>query len=233
MGVFCLGASLVYGCKDQYIKEFMSKIYVLVACEESQVVCKALRAQGIVAFSNDIVKCTGGRPEWHLQMDAKEALKIRKWDGLIGFPPCTYSSYIGIRWFKKREPKHKERLSKLKAGAEFFAYLFNSDIRFIALENPTGFIQKFMGEPTQWIQPWQFGDGHTKKTGLWLKGFKPLKPLIEYKGNALVDLGRKANGKNKNYINDVVHGSTQRSKLSLYIANAMAYQWGSQLKQKT
>ena len=46
----------------------MSK--VLVACEESQEVCKAFRALGHEAYSCDIQPCSGGHPEWHLQVDA-------------------------------------------------------------------------------------------------------------------------------------------------------------------
>lgn len=42
---------------------------VLVACEESQEVCKAFRKMGHEAFSCDIQPCTGGRPEWHIQGD--------------------------------------------------------------------------------------------------------------------------------------------------------------------
>ena len=42
---------------------------VLVACEESQRVCKAFRARGHRAFSCDIVECSGDRPEWHIQGD--------------------------------------------------------------------------------------------------------------------------------------------------------------------
>lgn len=39
---------------------------VLVACEESQVVCKAFRALGHEAYCCDIQPCSGGFPEWHI-----------------------------------------------------------------------------------------------------------------------------------------------------------------------
>lgn len=38
---------------------------VLVACEESQTVCKAFRARGFEAYSCDIQEPSGGHPEWH------------------------------------------------------------------------------------------------------------------------------------------------------------------------
>ena len=42
---------------------------VLIACEESQAVCKAFRERGHRAFSCDIQECSGGHPEWHIQGD--------------------------------------------------------------------------------------------------------------------------------------------------------------------
>ena len=51
---------------------------ILLACEESQTVCKELRKLGHEAFSCDLLPCSGGHPEWHLQMDVFEAIKLKK-----------------------------------------------------------------------------------------------------------------------------------------------------------
>ena len=67
---------------------------VLVACEESQEVCKAFRERGHEAYSCDIQDCSGGHPEWHIKVDALELLKMR-WDMIIAFPPCTYRTNAG------------------------------------------------------------------------------------------------------------------------------------------
>jgi len=40
---------------------------VLIACEESQEVCKAFRERGHEAYSCDIQMCSGGHPEWHIK----------------------------------------------------------------------------------------------------------------------------------------------------------------------
>lgn len=48
---------------------------VLVACEESQEVCKAFRARGHEAYSCDIQEPSGGHPEWHILGDALEAIR--------------------------------------------------------------------------------------------------------------------------------------------------------------
>lgn len=42
---------------------------VLVACEESQAVCKAFRERGHEAYSADLQDCSGGHPEWHIKGD--------------------------------------------------------------------------------------------------------------------------------------------------------------------
>ena len=89
---------------------------VLVACEESQEVCKAFRAKGHEAYSCDIQECSGGYPEWHIHADAiplinghctfltvdgmEHEIKTQ-WDILIAHPPCTHLSVSGARWFKE------------------------------------------------------------------------------------------------------------------------------------
>ena len=47
---------------------------VLVACEESQAVCKAFRERGHNAFSCDILECSGGHPEWHFKQDVLQVI---------------------------------------------------------------------------------------------------------------------------------------------------------------
>ena len=69
---------------------------ILVACEESQAVANELRKLGHEAYSCDILPCSGGHPEYHLQVDATELLKM-KWDMIIAFPPCTYLSNAGAK----------------------------------------------------------------------------------------------------------------------------------------
>lgn len=72
-----------------------------MACEESQAVTIELRRLGHEAYSCDIQPCSGGHPEWHIQADALELLKL-KWDMIIAFPPCTYLTAAGaVRLFNK------------------------------------------------------------------------------------------------------------------------------------
>ena len=93
---------------------------ILVACEESQAVTIELRRLGHEAYSCDIQPCSGGHPEWHIQVDALELLKM-KWDMLIAHPPCTYLSNAGAaRLFPHKGILNQERYAKGLEAKDFF-----------------------------------------------------------------------------------------------------------------
>jgi hypothetical protein len=144
---------------------------VLVACEESQAVCIEFRKLGHEAYSNDIQECSGGHPEWHLQMDVFEAIKLKEWDLMIAFPPCTHLAVSGAAWF---EAKRKD--GRQQRGIDFFMALTMTNIPKWAIENPIGIMSTFYRKPDQIIQPWQFGHGETKATCLWLNNLPKLIP---------------------------------------------------------
>jgi hypothetical protein len=86
---------------------------ILVACEESGRVTAEFRRLGHEAYSCDILPTSGGHPEWHIQGDVLPLLK-QHWDMIIAFPPCTYLTVTGNRWFlpkygDKAKARHKER----------------------------------------------------------------------------------------------------------------------------
>lgn len=144
---------------------------ILIACEESQIVTKAFREAGFDAFSNDIIDCSGGRPEWHLKKDVFEAVNSDHWDAMIAFPPCTYLTTTANRSFLNNPERWEKRLEAVK----FVYKLMNVDIPHIAIENPKGVLSSHIRKPDQYIQPYQHGHRDSKMTGLWLKNL----PLIE------------------------------------------------------
>ena len=139
---------------------------VLVACEESQAVTKELRRLGHEAYSCDIIPCSGGHPEWHLQLDAVELLKM-KWDMIIAFPPCTYLTNAGARHLYKGHKLNEERYQKGLEAKEFFLKFYNADCPKIAIENPTPSRIYELPEKTQVIQPYEYGHPFTKRTPLY------------------------------------------------------------------
>lgn len=156
---------------------------VLLGCEESQEVCKAFRARGHEAFSCDLKPCSGGHPEWHLQMDVFEAIESRYWDMAIFFPDCTYLTVTANKWLKDQPERKsgalvgaKRREARNKAILFFKNLATRQDIERIAVENPIGCMSTEFQKPSQIIQPYQFGHREQKKTCLWLKGLPLLVP---------------------------------------------------------
>lgn len=148
---------------------------ILVACEESQAVTKELRRLGHEAYSCDIQPCSGGHPEWHLQVDALELLKMR-WDMIIAHPPCTYLTNAGARHLWKGHQLNRERYEKGLEAKAFFMRFLEADCPRIAVENPVPSRVYEMPPYSQIVQPYEHGDPYTKKTCLWLKGLPKLAP---------------------------------------------------------
>lgn len=194
---------------------------VLVACEESQRVCIEFRKLGHEAYSCDIEPCSGGHPEWHLQQDVTELLKI-KWDLIIAHPPCTYLSNAGARFLYPKGELNEERLQKGLKAKEFFMKLWNADCPRIAVENPIPSKVYGLPEYSQTIQPYEFGHPYSKKTCLWLKGLPKLQPTeiipeSEIQSTKIAGNWFNKGGKDR---------QKNRAKTFPGIAKAMADQWG-------
>lgn len=185
---------------------------VLIGCEESQTVCKAFRELGHDAYSCDLIECSGGLPQYHLQMDIFEAIKLKKWDLGIFFPPCTHLAVSGARWFKE-----KQKDGRQQEAVNFFMSLVSAPIDKIAIENPIGIMSSHYRKPDQIIQPWQFGHGETKATCLWLRNLPLLVPTDIVNGREQ-KIWKMAPSKDR---------AKLRSKTFTGIAAAMASQWGS------
>lgn len=181
---------------------------VLVGCEESQVVTKAFRARGHMAFSCDL-QGTRGDSELHITGDIFQAIKYRgPWDLLIAFPPCTHVAVSGARWFK-------DKIAEQRAALEFMRDILESPVERIAMENPIGVFSTWWRKPDQIIQPWQFGHGETKATCLWLKNLPKLVPTNIVSGRE-ERIHRMPPGPNR---------ARDRSTTFQGIADAMASQW--------
>ena len=217
---------------------------VLVACEESQAVTKELRRLGHEAYSCDIEPCSGGHPEWHLQVDALQLLKMQ-WDMIIAFPPCTYLTVTGTRWFnvEKYGEKAIQRQKNRQEAIEFFMAFANANCERIAIENPIGVMSKHFWKPDQILQPWQFDliedEKTAKSTCLWLKGLNPLVPYITEKPEFSYREWTTPSGKKKRQTlwfyktRCLPHSERAMSASKTFpgIARAMAEQWAGKAKE--
>lgn len=221
---------------------------VLVACEESQAVTIELRKLGHEAYSCDIIECSGGHPEWHIRWDAlalingdcsfltenSELHRIDgKWDMLIAFPPCTYLTVTGNRWFNvdRHGEKAIQRQKDREEAIMFFMAFANADCPRIAIENPVGIMSSTWRKPNQIINPYEFGDPYDKKTCLWLKGLPEITPtnIVEAPPRKHFDSGKSMPA----WYAECWHlpkeeRAKSRSKTFPGIAKAMAEQWAGE-----
>jgi site-specific DNA-cytosine methylase len=141
---------------------------VLIACEESQAVTIAFRKLGFEAFSCDILPCTGGHPEWHIENDIFNVIDYG-WDLMIAHPPCTYLSVSGAKHlYNKDGSPNEERYNNQRQALLFVKKIMDANIEHIAIENPISVISTKLCKPDQIVQPYWFGDSASKSTCLWL-----------------------------------------------------------------
>jgi len=203
---------------------------ILVACEESQAITKEFRALGHEAYSCDILPCSGGHPEWHLQGDVFNFVN-QGWDLMVAHPPCTYLSVSGARhMYNKDGSVNQDRAKNQLEALNFVQKLMEVNIPRIAIENPVSVISSKIKKPDQIIQPWMFGDEATKTTCLWLKNLPHLTPTnIVGKGERIIFKSGKSHP--KWYADALANAKTPeerrtlRSKTFNGIAKAIAHQW--------
>ena len=200
---------------------------VLLACEESQTVMKAFRNLGHDAYSCDIIPCSGGFPQYHLQQDVIPLLN-ENWDLVIAFPPCTYLTISANKWYKD-QPKRKsgtlvgaERRKARKDASRFFMEFTKLKCKW-AIENPIGVMSSLYRKPDQVIQPWMFGHLEQKATCLWLNN---LPKLIETNNVKNQMIGFSDGERQKlHYLSPSKDRAMLRSKTFEGVASAMANQW--------
>lgn len=209
---------------------------VLIACEESQRMCQAFRDRGHEAYSCDILECSGGHPEWHIQGDCLPLLNgfctfttmdgtthtiNSAWDLLIAHPPCTDLAVSGARHFERKRADGSQQRS-----IDFFMEFTKTNCPRVAIENPVCIMSTIWRKPDQIIHPYQFGHPFRKTTCLWLKNLPKLTPTEIVEPNITTYVC--ANGKVVTYddLGAKTKDPRERSKTFPGIAKACAEQWG-------
>lgn len=216
---------------------------VLIACEESQRVCIAFREKGCEAYSCDVIECSGGHPEWHIQDDVLPLLyghceftttdgklhSIDEWDLIIAHPPCTRLCNSGQRWLYWGTEEYKAKKKQEQEDAvNFFMNFVNANCKHIAIENPVGIMSTRYRKPNCIYNPYDFeNETESKQTCIWLKGLPPLH------GNRKIPLPKecrthgilKANFNGIQYAWNDKETAKLRSKTPSGVAKAMAEQW--------
>ncbi len=180
---------------------------VLIACEYSGIVRDAFIRRGHNAMSCDLLP-TDSLGE-HYQGDMFD-LDLDNYDLIIAHPPCTALCVNGNRYYAGTQ-------ARLDA-AEFVRRIWEIPVKKLCIENPVGVINTILTDMPrpQYIQPWQFGHGETKKTGLWLRGLPPLKPTNIVEGREQ-RIWKMPPSKDRSKLRSTTYSG---------IAEAMATQWG-------
>lgn len=199
---------------------------ILVGCE-----CSGKVRDAFIALGHDAVSCDllpSDRPGPHIQGDLLEVLD-QGWDIGIFFPPCTYLCGSGMHWTTRglRDPRLTED------ALEFVRRILAAPIPRKAVENPVGAISSRIRKPDQYIQPWQFGEDASKKTGLWLDGLPKLTPtkiipgrLVTLPSGKVVERWANQTDSGQNRLGPSEDRWKERSETYTGVSEAMAAQWG-------
>lgn len=164
---------------------------VLIACEYSGNTRDAFNDLGHNAWSCDLLPTESPGP--HFQCDVREIIteewqqKNWRWDLIIAHPDCTYLTNSAA-WAFKDGPYHQkvkpgtlvgsERRQARVEAIEFVELIWDAPIPKKVIENPVGVLSTMskLGEPSQFIQPYEYGDDASKITCLWLQNVDRLEP---------------------------------------------------------
>ena len=206
------------------------KIYVLIACEESQAECSEFRKAGFVAFSCDLQKCgRNANPSWHIRGDVVPFLygryefktmdgkrhKVPRWDLIVAHPPCTYLCKLSSVQLTKAGVLDRDRYMKLIEAREFFLVCLNALAPFVAVENPLPMAKSCLPPPSCFADPAWYGYRYHKKTLYWTKNLPPLfAQVVNPDATGLVRSTR----------------SKWRARTAPNLAHALVDQWGVWVK---
>lgn len=188
---------------------------VLVACEYSGTVRDAFIRAGHHAISIDLLPSESDFG-MHIQGNIYEAMEYidpRMFDLIVAHIPCTRFCNSGVRWYHER-PEYKEEMMEM---VELWNFCWNLPIEKKCFENPIPhkYAVEYIGKPTQYIQPYEYGHPETKKTGLWLKNLPPLEPTNIVEGRE-ARVHKMAPGPNR---------AKERSRFFSGVAEAMVNRW--------
>lgn len=221
---------------------------ILAACEESQAVTIVGREYGHEVYSCDLLECSGGHPEWHIQgdvipllngnctfktMDGKVHSIEGKWDMIIAFVPCTKTSHAGARHLWKGGKLNLPRYFEGLCGKALFLTVLAADCDRVIIENPKPSKIFDYPEPTQRIQPFQFGHPFTKLTLLWERGVPMLVPtdIVEPERTWCPSGSYSGKHNEKHRGMFTTDRARNRSKTFPGIAKAMIEQWAGKCER--
>jgi len=97
--------------------------------------------------------------------------------GVLAAPPCTEFSFAKNGSHRQRD--FAKGMTTVEACMRIIWEIQKrTKLQFWALENPQGYLNRFLGNPPYSFYQWQFGEERVKRTYLWGK-FKPPTPIVK------------------------------------------------------
>jgi hypothetical protein len=187
---------------------------IIVGCEMSGIVRNAFLSAGHNAISCDLKETLSPGP--HIVGDILEVIYSQKFDFGIFHPPCTYLAKCqGFRCVPGSFYWEEQ-----KKAVQFVKDIYNSPLKSLAIENPSGALTRLFRPPDQIIYPWWFGDPHSKDIALWLKKCPPL--IATVYSTKRRPMQNHVNGRMSSHLKSEI-----KSKFFPLVAESMAKQWGS------
>jgi hypothetical protein len=97
--------------------------------------------------------------------------------GVLAAPPCTHFAGSGARWWKEKGTA--ALLDGLQIVDACLRIITAVRPKWWALENPVGRLNHYLGKPTFYFDPCDYGDPYTKRTALWGDFTPPMGLFIE------------------------------------------------------
>jgi hypothetical protein len=222
----------------------MRKPKVLIGYSRCPLTRQAFEAAGCDVTTCDLRPCEGQGN--HIQGDVWHVLAGEGWDFAVLHPMCTYLT-VSAAWAYGDGPYHQKVRPETLVGAarRTARHKAIDNVRNlmrlpfpVAIENPaSSFLNKAIRPPDQVIQPWQFGDDASKRTGMWLtRGTPPLEidPENAYPARLVDGKPRWSNqtDSGQNRLGPSAQRWTERSNTYPGIAAAMGAQWGAWLVEQ-
>lgn len=140
-------------------------IYVL--CEHSGAIANRLQLLGANVRSFDLLPSSGSSV--HTVCDLRN-VDFDGVDMVIAFPPCTYLAKCGLHYCKS-DPY---RIYKVHEAFALVSFIWHLPVSKIVIENPAGWLSTNWRKPSQYLNPFMFGDEYRKEICLFTRGVPPV-----------------------------------------------------------
>ncbi|WP_418664367.1 hypothetical protein [Anaerotruncus massiliensis (ex Liu et al. 2021)] len=96
--------------------------------------------------------------------------------GILAAPPCTEFSVLNCI----AAPRERDEAAGMEIVNACLKIIATCGPKWWALENPVGYLRRYMGPPRMTFQPWEYGDPRTKRTDIWGKFDTPPKTYVKW-----------------------------------------------------